>query len=100
MIYVHKRGSKMYRKLEREALNRGASKFGISNKRDYKYFVIYDGKTIHFGHRKFSDYTHHNDDKRRANYRARHQVILKKDGKPAYLDKNQASYWSYWLLWD
>ena len=99
MKYVHKRGSEMYRKLEREAISRGASKFGISNKGTYKYFVVYDGKTIHFGHRKYSDYTHHSDDKRRDNYKIRHKAILKKDGKPAYLDPNQPSYWSLNLLW-
>ena len=99
MNYVWKPNTEMFRKLEREAISRGASKFGISNKGTYKYFVVFNGKTIHFGHRKYSDYTHHNDDKRRANYRARHEAIKTKSGKLAYLDKNQPSYWSYWILW-
>ena len=100
MIYVHKKGSEMYRKLERKAINRGASKFGISTKGSYKYYVVRNGKTIHFGSRKYSDYTHHNDDKRRDNYRARHEAILTKQGQKAYLDPKQPSYWSYWILWN
>lgn len=99
MIYVHRPGSIEYKRLQNKAMSLGASKFRVSTKGQYKYFVVYGGKTIHFGHRFMSDYTHHKDEARKENYRKRHKAILKKDGKPAYLDKKQASYWSYWILW-
>ena len=99
MIYVHKSGSPEYRKLERAALGLGASKFGISTKGNYKYFVVYKNRTIHFSDRRYEDWTFHGDPVRRANYRARHSKILLKDRTPAYKNKNQAAYWSYWILW-
>lgn len=99
MIYVHKPGTPEYRKLEREAVRRGAEKFGISTKGNYKYFVVYNNRTIHFGFRSASDFSWHKDLKRRERYRARHSKILLKDGTPAYKNKNQPSYWSYWILW-
>jgi hypothetical protein len=99
MVYVHKPGSSVYRKLEREAMARGANKFGVSTKQNYKYFVVYKNRTIHFGNKNYEDYTFHKNKDRRDNYRARHKAILKKDGTPAYLDKNQPAYWSYWILW-
>ena len=41
----------------------------------------------------------HLDKERRKNYRARHEAIKTKDGKPAYKDKEQPSYYSYNFLW-
>jgi hypothetical protein len=99
MIYVHKKNSEMYRKLEREAVNRGASKFGISTKGNYKYYVIFNGRTIHFGHRHMSDFTFHNDLERRKRYRARHSKVLLKDGRPSYKVKGTPAYFSWNLLW-
>ena len=98
MIYVHRPGSNEYKKLQNKAMSLGASKFGVSTKGQYKYFVVYKGKTIHLGDKRHEDWTWHGDPERRKRYRARHKAILK-DGKPAYLDKNQASYWAFNLLW-
>ena len=36
--------------------------------------VSFDDKTIHFGAAGMSDYTLHKDDRRKANYIARHQT--------------------------
>jgi len=99
MIYVHKPNSKKYIEIEREAFRRGATKFGLSTKGDYKYYVVHGGRTIHFGYRHMSDYSWHNDLERRNRYRARHGKIKTKSGELAYLDKNRASYWSWHLLW-
>ena len=99
MIYVHKRNSEKYRQLERKAMRLGSSTFGISTKGDYKYYVIYNGKTVHFGNKYHSDFTHHQDIERRDRYRARHGKIKTKSGELAYLNKNQASYWAWHLLW-
>lgn len=98
-MYVHKKGSDEYRKIEREALHLGAKKFGISRKGNFKYYIVYKARTIHFGDKRYEDFTWHKDPKRQKRYRDRHRAILKKDGTPAYLDKNQASYWSYWISW-
>lgn len=56
-------------------------------------------RLLHFGDSKMSDYTKHKNEKRRANYRARHGGIKLKNGKPAYKSKLQAAYWSWHTLW-
>ncbi len=57
-------------------------------------------KKISFGDSRYKDFTQHKDKKRRDNYLKRARGILKKDGTPAYLDKNSPAYWSYYYLWD
>jgi len=99
MAYVHKPRTSQYRRLEREAFRRGASKFGVSTKANYKYFVVYNNRTIHFGDKRYEDYTFHGDPTRRANYKTRHGKIVLKDGTPAYKNKNKPAYWSWYLLW-
>jgi hypothetical protein len=58
-------------------------------------------KLIHFGDRRYQHYydkigfwsnLNHNDQKRRASYRARHSVT-------DYKNKNTAAYWSWYKLW-
>lgn len=67
-------------------------------------------KTIQFGQKGFQHYqdktplkaySHldHLDQKRRMNYRKRHSKILTKDGKPAYLNPLQSSFYSWHFLW-
>lgn len=57
-------------------------------------------KKISFGDSRYEDFTQHKDKKRRDNYLKRARGILKKDGTPAYLDKNSPAYWSYYYLWE
>lgn len=75
-----------------------------------KYSVWYNGQLIHFGQKGYQQYRDstplrkyksldHRDKKRRDAYRARHGQVLKRDGTPAYLDKNQPAYWSWHYLW-
>ena len=89
--------------------------FKKSNRKGKKYMVEVDNKWIHFGalkpdgkgyqHYKDSTglglYSHldHGDKERRKRYRDRHSKILLKDGTPAYKNKNQSAYWSYYYLW-
>lgn len=90
-------------------------KFEKSTRKNKKYSVITPkGKVVHFGAIQngipmeqykdstglglYSEYDH-NDIKRRENYRSRHKSILLKNGKPAYLDKEQPSFYSYNFLW-
>jgi len=46
------------------------AKLELSEKKDKKYKVIVDGKTVHFGS-KMQDYTKHGSEKRRKSYLAR-----------------------------
>ena len=85
--------------LRNKALRHGASEFGVSNRRNKKFYVVYNGKSIHFGAKGYSDYTKHKDKERRDRYRARHKKIKLKDGSLAYKNKNQPAYWSWTLLW-
>ena len=77
MIYVYKPGSEEFKKLRNKAMRLGASKFDISTKAPYKYYVIYNGRTIHIGHKKFSDFSFHKDEERKKRYHDRHKAILK-----------------------
>ena len=49
--------------------------------------------TIHFGAAGMSDYTLHNDNRRKALYQTRHQT-------DNINDLNYAGCWSWWLLWN
>ena len=90
-------------------------KFEKSTRKNKKYMVTTpSGKIVHFGAIRngipmeqykdstglglYSEYDH-GDIKRRQNYRTRHKGILLKNGKPAYLDKEQPSFYSYFFLW-
>ena len=64
-----------------------------------KLYVIYNGKQIHFGAKGYSDYLEHNDQERRQRYRLRARGSVLKTGKPAYLNRNQAAYYAYRILW-
>lgn len=67
--------------------------------RKYKKLQVYvkDPKTgkiinVHFGDKRYSDFTQHKDIKRRANFRARHRCATAKD-------KTTARYWACKELW-
>jgi hypothetical protein len=90
--------------------------FKKSTKEFKKYMVrTPKGKLVHFGGIKpdgkpyeqykdntglglYSRYDHKNE-KRRRLYRLRHKEILTKEGKPAYLDREQPSFYSFRFLW-
>jgi len=57
-----------------------------------KKVVCVDNKLIHFGDKRYEDYTQHKDKDRRANFRARHNCDQKKD-------KSKAGYWACSELW-
>ncbi len=50
-------------------------------------------KNIHFGDKRYEDYTMHKDKLRRINFRARHKCDLVKP------NKSTARYWSCKRLW-
>lgn len=85
--------------------------FKRSTKEFKKYMVrTPKGKLIHFGDNRYEHYkdntglglySHldHKNEKRRRLYRTRHKGILTKEGKPAYLDREQPSFYSWRFLW-
>ena len=67
-----------------------------SDKKDKKYMVYVDGKTIHFGYKGMSDYTKHKDFERMKRYENRHKSRenWNKSGIKT------AGFWSKWILWN
>ena len=64
-----------------------------SSRKDNKYMVRVNGRLIHFGARDYDDYTTHGDDRRKANYLARHR-------NDNWADENTAGCWARWRLWN
>ena len=67
-----------------------------SSKVDKKFMVQVDNKTIHFGAKKYSDYTHHKDKDRMKRYENRHRST--ENWKKSGIDT--AGFWSKWILWN
>lgn len=65
-----------------------------SSKKEKKFMVKVEGKTIHFGAKGYSDYTIHKDTERKQRYIARHTG---EDWSKSGIDT--AGFWSRWLLW-
>ena len=68
---------------------RKAKKVGVdvrySKDKNKKLDVLKDGKKItSIGHKSYSDHIQHGDDKRRANYKSRHQKYRTKVGSRSY----------------
>ena len=66
-----------------------------SKRKDKKYMVTIDKKTVHFGQKGYSDYTKHKDKDRMKRYSARHKTRenWNKSGIKT------AGFWSKWILW-
>ena len=82
-----------------KALSLGATHFGISNRKNKRFYVIYNNKNISFGSKTNNTFYDHHDIKKRDAWRARHSKIINSKGKPFFTDKMSPSYWSYNLLW-
>ena len=81
------------------ALRKGAEEVFISSRKHKKYAVLYKGKIIHFGDKRYEDFLDHNDPKRRDSYRKRASKIKNKKGELTFNDKFSPNYWSYHILW-
>lgn len=66
-----------------------------SSKKEKKFMVKVEGKTIHFGAKGYSDYTIHKDTERKQRYIARHSG---EDWSKSGIDT--AGFWSRHLLWN
>jgi hypothetical protein len=68
----------------------------LSERKHKKYAIENDGKFIHFGDKRFEDFTKHNDEKRRLNYLKRASNI-----KGDWMhNKYSPNMLSIILLWD
>jgi hypothetical protein len=94
------RGLRLVKQIAKEKGIKGD--INISNAKGKRFNIRVDGKLINFGsypYSKYGAYIDHRDEDIRNAWRARHEKILLKDGKPAYKDKHSAEFYSYHLLW-
>ena len=86
-------------KLKTKALSLGASEFGISDRKNKRYYVVYQDKVIHFGSKTGQTFIDHGDKIIRANWIARHSKIRNSKNELVMNLKTSASYWSRHILW-
>ena len=87
-------------KLKKKAKKLGAKSLDYSKRKNNKYVVtLPDGKNVHFGSSKYSDFLIHKDEKRKNKYLSRAKKIENKQGKLTYENPESANYWSINLLW-
>ena len=88
-----------YEQLEKKAFKLGASQFGISNRLNKRFYVIYNNKTIHFGSKTGKTFIDHRNNELRKNWIARHSKIQNYNGEYVITIKDSPSFWSKNLLW-
>lgn len=64
-----------------------------------KLAVLYNGKYIHFGDTRYSDYLEHRDKKRRERYLKRASQIRDRYGNLTINNPNSPNYWATRILW-
>ena len=84
--------------LKEKSIRLGASQFGLSSRKNKRFYVVYNDKIIHFGLKNGQTYFDHQDKKKRAAW-TRHSKIISKDGIAFYKIKTSPEYWSYNILW-
>ena len=85
--------------LYKKALKLGCSDFGISTRKNKRFYVVYDDHIIHFGSKTGSTYIDHHNEITRKSWIARHSKIKNKAGQYVYKLKTSPSYWGYKILW-
>jgi len=68
----------------------------VSDKKSKKFMVYVNGKTVHFGDKKYMDFTQHKDPARQKRYIQRH----KKTENWTASGIDTPGFWSRWLLWE
>lgn len=76
----------------------GATEIGPSWRAGKRFYVIYDGRVIHFGSAVGKTFIDHHDEKKRLAWWARHSKILRQ-GAPAIDQPESPDYWAARLLW-
>ena len=91
---------KDFKKLTKNAIKLGAESLDYSTRKNNKYVAtLPNGKKVHFGSPKYSDYLIHKDKDRRDKYLARATKIKNKSGELTYVNPESANFWSVHLLW-
>ena len=71
-----------------------------SNRKNKKLAVLTSKGWLHFGDKRYKDFTQHNDLNRRANYLKRAKGIKDKNGKLTINNKLSPNYWAARVLWN
>ncbi len=70
-------------------------------RKNKKYAVKFpDGKYIHFGDKRYKDFTQHKNAARRARYIARAEKIRDKRGRLTINNPRTANFWAARVLWN
>ena len=77
----------------------GADDLQLSPNKSKRFYVVFEGKKIHFGSKGGKTFIDHGDEKKRKAWYARHSKILLKDGTRAMDNKHSPAFWSARLLW-
>ena len=86
-------------RLRAKAMELGALDFGISDRKDKKFYVLYNGRVINFGSKQGKTFIDHGDEKIKNAWIARHSKIKNKEGELVINLKTSPSYWSRKILW-
>ena len=91
---------KEFRKLTKKAQKLGAESLDYSTRKNNKYMVtLPEGKKVHFGSTKYSDYLYHKDEERRDKYLSRATKIKNRQGELTHELKESQNFWTTKLLW-
>ena len=72
-----------------------------SDRKNKKFKVLTpNGNIIHFGQKRYEDFTQHKDEKRRKSYCKRSAGIRNKKGELTKNNKESANYYSRKFLWE
>ena len=85
--------------LRKNAMKLRAKDFGLSWRKNKRFYVDWEGTIIHFGSKNGKTFIDHGDEKKKKAWRARHSQIKLGDGRFAYKVKESPEYWSWNLLW-
>jgi len=85
--------------LYKKALSLGATDLGYSDRRDKRFYVIYNNKIIHFASKQGKAFIDHHDESKRRAWIARHSKIVDSEGVPFITKKTSPAFWSYKILW-
>ena len=89
----------MLKQLREKALRLGASDLKLSNRKNKRLKVLYDGKTIHFGSATGKTFIDHKDEQKRKAWYARHSKIRNQQGQFVISNPYSASFWAARILW-
>jgi hypothetical protein len=85
--------------LNAKAMMLGALDFGLSDRKDKRFFVLYNGQVINFGSKHGRSFIDHGDENIKNAWYARHSKIKNKVGELVINLKTSPSYWSHKILW-